>query len=426
MKKIIIKILQILAKRVVKKYNPKVVAITGSVGKTATKEAIFAVLEKKFFVRKNQGNYNTEIGLPLTVIGCNAPGKNPFKWIGIYLRAFSLLIIKHKFPEILVLEMGADKPGDISELVSIAKPTIAIITAVSATHTEQFNSISGIIREKGKLFRAVDRNGWIIVNKDRSEVCDIAEKCEAKKIYIGKCISDNLAETNLNICASEISISMQERKEIEIAGTSFKLHTDGKVIPVLMKGIIGAHWVYPALFAGAVARILGVHMVDVAEGLREIMPQPGRMRILSGIKNTILIDDTYNSSPNAVKSAIEALESLQVGNKKYAVLGDMLELGPISEEEHKKTGSLVAKNNIDYLVTIGERARDIARGAKSAKMPKDKIFEFDNNKDAGLFIQKRLEEGDIVLVKGSRSMHLEEVTKEIMLEPEKAGELLVH
>ncbi|MBU2575705.1 hypothetical protein KKF64_01280, partial [Patescibacteria group bacterium] len=252
MKKLIIKILQWLAKCIVRSYNPKIVAITGSVGKTATKEAVFAVLEKKLNVRKNEGNYNTEIGLPLTIINMKAPGRNPFKWLRIYLRALRLVLIKGKYPEILVLEMGADKPGDIAELVEIAKPTIGIITAVSATHTEQFKSIGGVVREKGKLFRAVERDGWIIVNNDRSEVYDIAQKCDAKKIYIGQCASD-AEQGNLNVCASEISVSLSDKQETGIAGTSFKLHTDGKVIPVLMKGILGEHWVYPALYAASVA-----------------------------------------------------------------------------------------------------------------------------------------------------------------------------
>ena len=427
MKTILIKILQLLAKRVIKKYKPRVVAVTGSVGKTAAKEAIFAVLNKKLDARRNLGNFNTEIGLPLTIIGSGMPKKNLFKWLALYLKALGMLIVRRKYPEVLVLEMGADKPGDIAELVKIAKPDIGIITAVSAAHTEQFKSIHAIVREKGKLFRAVDRNGYIIVNNDRAEVYDIAQKCEAKKVYIGQSDSDaSEEESNLDVCASEISISMDDKQETGIAGTSFKLHIDGNVIPVLMKGIIGAHWVYPAMYASSVARILGVHMVDAAEGLREIKPQPGRMRVLAGIKRTILIDDTYNSSPNAAKSAVQTLASLRIGREKYAVLGDMLELGQISEEEHQKLGMLVAREGIDYLICIGERARDIARGAEMAKMDKDKIFEFDNTKNAGLFIQKRLEQGDIVLIKASRSMHLEAVAKEIMAHPEKAKELLVH
>ena len=220
-----------LARRVIKKYKPKVVAITGSVGKTATKEAVFSVLEKKFYARRNIGNYNTEIGLPLTIIGVPAPGRNPFKWLSIYMRALGLIIIKTRYPEVLILEMGADKPGDIAELLGIAKPLIGIITAVSPVHTEKFNSVAGVAREKGKIFRAVERDGWIIVNNDRSEVYDIAQKCDAKKVYIGMCGSGEI-----NVCSSEVAISMSEKQETGIAGMSFKLHTDGKVIPIILHG----------------------------------------------------------------------------------------------------------------------------------------------------------------------------------------------
>ncbi len=421
MKKIIIKILHILSKSVVKRHKPRIVAITGSVGKTATKEAIFAVISQKFNSRSNKGNYNTEIGLPLSIIGYSGkPGKNPLKWLYVFARATCILLPGQKYPEILILEMGADKPGDIADLLDIITPDIGIITAISATHTEQFNSIGGIIREKGKLFRAVEREGWIIVNKDCGEVYDIAQKCDAKKTYIGLC-----GYSNTNVCVSEIAVSMSDSEDTGIAGLSFKLHTNGTVTPILLKGVIGEHQVYPALFSASCAQILGMHMVDVAEGLRNFNPQPGRMRVISGIKKTILVDDTYNSSPSAAEKAIKALASLSLGNKKYAVLGDMLELGSLTEQEHRKLGRLVAKEGIDFLICVGERARDIARGARKAKKDPEHIFEFDSNEDAGLFIQKRLKEGDVVLIKGSRGVHMEDITREIMAHPEVAEELLV-
>lgn len=422
MKKIVVGILNFFAKAILKKYKPKVIGITGSVGKTATKEACFSVLSRKFNARRNKGNFNSETGLPLTVIGCEIfPGKNIFKWVIVFFKALSFILFRREYPEILVLEMGADKPGDISELVSVARPDIAIITAVTATHTERFKNVAGVIKEKGKIFRAVEKDGFIIVNSDREEVVEIAEKCDAKKIYIGAS-----EKTGLNIKALEISISLNSDIDEKIVGTSFKLITNGTVTPILLKGVIGDHFVYPALFAASCAQIFGMHMVDVAEGLANIDFQPGRMRVLKGIKNTILIDDTYNSSPSAAEKALYTLSSLNIGAKKYAVLGDMLELGALTEDEHLKIGKLVSKLGIDFLIVVGERSRDIARGAKAAKMPKDNIFEFDNTEDAGLFIQKRIEEGDIVLVKGSRGMKMESVVKEIMAEPERSLDLLVH
>ncbi len=421
MKKIVVKILQIIAMLIVKKYKPKIVAITGSVGKTTTKEACFSALASKFNVRRNIGNYNNEIGLPLAIIGKEkSPGRYVLKWLGVYFSGISFLIAKRKYPDILILEMGADKPGDISELLEIFTPDVGIITAICPTHIEKFKSISGVLREKGKLFKSVSRSGWIIVNADRGDIVEIADKCEAKKSYIGLC-----GDSDINVCASEIAVSVSEGDETGISGISFKLHSKGAVTPVLLRGVLGEHQVYPALFAASCAQIFGVNMVEAAEGLRNMRVQPGRMRILPGIKNTIIIDDTYNSSPDAAKCAIETLSKLSVSGKKYAVLGDMLELGAQTERFHNDLGALVASLSIDYLVAVGERARDIARGASGSGMDKDSIFDFADNQSAGLFVQSRLEKGDLTLVKGSRGMKMENLVREIMAHPEKSGELLV-
>jgi UDP-N-acetylmuramoyl-tripeptide--D-alanyl-D-alanine ligase len=422
MKIILIKILHSLTRNAIKKYKPKVVAITGSVGKTATKEAIFSVLSKKLNARRNVGNYNTEIGLPLTILGIEkAPGKNPFAWLGIYFHALGMILSKKDYPEVLILEMGADKPGDIEELVKIAPPYIGIITAITPAHTEMFKSISGVAREKGKIFKSIKKEGWIIVNYDDKEVAKIASTSIAQKI--GYSINSG---DEINVCASEIAVSKSDKTSTGILGISFKLHTNGTVTPIILKDVLGEHQVYPALAASGVAQALGLHMVDVAEGLESLTPQPGRMRILEGIKHTVLIDDTYNASPVAVERAIEALVSVKGKAKKYAVLGDMLELGSMSEEEHKKLGRFASKQNIDVLITVGERARDIARGAQKAGMNQDSIFEFDTTDEAGRFVQSRMEKGDIILVKGSRGMGMEDVVREIMAQPQKANELLVH
>ncbi|MAG29004.1 hypothetical protein CL632_02565 [bacterium] len=420
MKRLIIKILHLLTRKVIKKYNPKVVAITGSVGKTAAKEAVFCVLSKKLKARRNVGNYNTEIGLPLTILGVeNAPGKNPFAWIGIFMRALGLIMSKHEYPQVLVLEMGADKPGDIEELLKIVTPTVGVITAISATHTETFKSVAGVAREKGKVFRSVPKDGWIIANHDDPEVAKLAQTSQAQKIFYGTKQSDEVG-----ICASEIAVSMSSSNKTGIAGISFKIHTNGTVTPIILKDVLGEHQIYPALAAASVAQALGLHMVDVAEGLQELVPQPGRMRVLGGVKHTVIIDDTYNSSPMAVQRAIEALVSVKDNGKTFAVLGDMLELGSLSEDEHRKIGRFALKAGIDVLITVGERARDIARGARKVGMSQDSIFEFDTTDDAGRFVQRRMEEGDIVLVKGSQGIRMERVVKEIMAQPQKANKLL--
>lgn len=421
MKKIIIKILHSLTRQVLKKYHPTVIAITGSVGKTSTKEAVFAVLATKYRVRKNAGNYNTEIGLPLTILGSTPPGRSLFKWLGVFSQGLKLLFTRQDYPEILVLEMGADKPGDISDLLGVIEPKVGIITAIAPTHTEQFGSVAGVAREKGKLFKEMDKDGFIVVNRDDKEVIRLAENCKAKVMTYGIATDEDV-----DVRAAEIFPSRSQDVSTGIAGVSFKLITEGTVTPVLLRGVVGSHQIYPALAATGVAQIFDVHMVGVAEGLGRMAPTPGRMRILPGIKRTVIIDDTYNASPVAVLAALLSIVELDGDSRKFAVLGDMLELGSLSEEEHAKIGQAVARYKFDVLITVGERSRDIARAARTSGMSEDYIFEFGSTKEAGRFIQDRIEPGDIVLIKGSRGMHMERVVKEIMAEPERAGELLVH
>ena len=421
MKSLVIKLLHSITRAVLRKYKPTVIAITGSVGKTATKEAVFAVLATKYRVRKNAGNYNTEIGLPLTILGSVPPGRSPFKWLRVFIVGLKLLFAKQDYPAMLVLEMGADKPGDIGDLLEVVEPKVGIITAIAPTHTEQFGSVAGVAKEKGRLFKTINKDGWIVVNQDDGEVVDLSKNCKAQVATYGL-----ETEKECTVRAAEISPSRSQNVSTGIAGVSFKLITDGTMTPVLLRGVIGSHQVYPALAAAAVAQIFGIHMVAVAESLGRMAPTPGRMRVLSGIKRTIIIDDTYNASPVAMLAALEAVAELDGDSRKFAVLGDMLELGSLSVAEHAKIGQAAAAGQFDILITIGERSRDIARAAKAAAMSEDYIFEFDNAAAAGRFIQDRLEPGDIVLVKGSRGMHLEKVVKEIMAEPERAGELLAH
>ncbi|MDZ4221830.1 MAG: UDP-N-acetylmuramoyl-tripeptide--D-alanyl-D-alanine ligase [Patescibacteria group bacterium] len=423
MRRLFVTILHVCARRVVQRYNPAIIAITGSVGKTTTKEAIYFALKRKYIARRSRGNFNTDIGLPLTVLDIGwLPGRSPIKWIAVFLRALSLLLRRLPYPEVLVLEMGADKPGDIAQLVAIAPPRIGIITTIAAAHTERFGDLAGVAKEKGALFKAVGADGWIVVNRDDAEVVRLAQECQSRRMTYGLD-----PDGRSDVYATDIHISQEGAGDGGIAGMAFNVHLQGAVTPILFKRTLGRHWTYPALAAIAVASILEVPITEAAEGLSELRLEPGRMRVLAGIKHTTIIDDTYNASPISVKAALEAVAELSHEGVVIAVLGDMLELGRLSEEEHKKIGMLL----VDYgatnvLVTVGERARDIARGARSAGMGSEHVFEFDDAKTAGLFVQRRMEQGDLVLVKGSRGMKMERIVKEIMAEPRAAKELLVH
>lgn len=413
--------LKILAKLIIWRYQPKVVGISGSIGKTTAKEAINLVLEDKYRVRTSYKNYNNEFGLPLTIIGSKSPGKNYFAWLGVFIKAFCLLVYKNKkYPEILVLEMGIDRPGDMNYLTSIIKPQIAVITAVSYSHLEYFGSILNIKKEKQHLVEALSSSGLAILNFDSALVK------EMKNIAKARVVSFGIKAENVDLKAQDVIYNF-EKGLYELSGINFKLNSDGAVVPVAMKNVISEPAIYAALAALAVAREFKIPVLEAATKLRNFSLPPGRMNILPGIKHSFIIDDTYNSSPEAALSAISILGKMSIDSQahKYAVLGDMLEIGAYTIEGHRLVGRKIKELGIDYLVAVGERARDFMRGAKDSGMAKDKIFFFDYPKEAARFLQHRLQSGDLLLVKGSQGARMEKIVKEIMAEPDRAEEFLV-
>lgn len=411
-----------LARAVVRKYHPLVIGITGSVGKTSAKEAIFAVLASKMSVRKSHGNYNTEFGVPATILGISAPGRSPFRWLGAIARALGLLMIRDAtYPKVLVLEMAADRPGDIEFLVRIAPPKIGVLTAIGPAHLEHFGTIERITAEKGKLLAALPAEGTAILNADDERVLSAAAKTKARAVTFG-------FREDAAVRAADVSVSLTQNEDGQIgAGMTAKVAANGAVVPMRLDGVLGTAHVYAALAATAVGVSLGMNLVEIAEALRAYKPAPGRMRVISGIKYTIILDDTYNASPLSMRAALETLRSLPIAeeNKRIAVLGDMLELGAETDNAHEEVGRLAAELGIDLLVAVGERARAIHEAASKAGMSADRVFHFGSAEEAGRFVQERLRRGDIVLAKGSRAMHMERVVKELMAEPLRAKELLV-
>jgi len=411
-----------LAASVVKKYHPLVIGITGSVGKTSAKEAIFAVLASKMSVRKSPGNYNTEFGLSATVLGIKAPGASPLRWLRVLLRAGNLLLARDAaYPKVLVLEMAADRPGDIEFLVGIAPPKIGVLTAIGPAHLERFGTIERVATEKGKLLAALSAEGTAILNADDERVVASAAKTKARVLTFG-------FREDAEVRAADVSVSLVQNDDGQIgAGMTAKVAANGAVVPMRLDGVLGTSHVYAALAATAVGVSLGMNLVEVAEALRAYAPAPGRMRVISGIKYTIILDDTYNASPLSMRAALETLRSLPIAeeNKRIAVLGDMLELGAETDKAHEEVGRLAAELGVDLLVAVGERARAIHEAASKAGMSADRVFHFGSAEEAGRFVQEKLRKGDIVLAKGSRAMRMERVVKELMAEPLRAKELLV-
>ncbi|MBT4210044.1 MAG: UDP-N-acetylmuramoyl-tripeptide--D-alanyl-D-alanine ligase [Candidatus Komeilibacteria bacterium] len=416
MKKILHFILKILAKAVINKYQPKVIAITGSVGKTSAKEAIAVVLRAKFNTRTPSKNFNNEIGTPLTILGQeNSPGKNILAWLWIFILAIKLVLIKDKnYPEVLVLEMGADKPGDIKYLTAIASPDISIITAIGSSHIEFFRTIDNIVKEKSTILDRLNKNGLAILNNDDVNLVKVIKDYKRKIFTFGK-------KEGSNVRISEINITNKDNTY----GTSFKLTHSGSEVPMFLPYVLGWQHAYAAASAALVALYLDMNLVDIAKQLLEYKPARGRTNLIRGIKNTWIIDDSYNASPQSAKAALDLLSNMPSEGRKIAVLGDMLELGALTEEAHQEVGRELIRLGIDYLFVVGEKSRDIARGAKAAGMDQDNIYHFPFTKEAGVFLQERLKENDIILVKGSRGAKMEQIVYEIMAKPWRAKDLLV-
>ena len=418
--KLLQKILGILARLVLKKYKPRIVGITGSIGKTSAREAVVSILGTKFHVRGSEKNYNNELGLPLTIVGANSGGKNPILWSWVFCKAFRLLFTKCHYPEVLALEMGADRPGDIAYLTNIAPPEVGVMTGVSAVHTEFLRDINGVLEEKRTLISVLPPSGMAILNGDDELVMSVAGKTRARVITYG------FGEKN-DLRALEFVAHYRPGEAPDHSGVLMKLVYNGSVVPAKIQGVLGRQHVYAALAGASVGIAFGMNLIEIAKGLSHYKPPRGRMCLVPGIKKTMLIDDTYNASPRATLEALRALREIEIEEnaRRIAVIGDMKELGEYTEEGHRGVGEYVAKAGIDILVTVGELARDIARGALHTGMLAENIFEFTDREETGLFVQKELRAGDVVLLKGSQGARMEKITKELMADPLRAKELLV-
>lgn len=420
MKKILQLKLKFFAKRILKKYHPVIIGITGSIGKTSAKEAIAVVLKDELRVRTSFKNYNNEIGLPLVIIGKESPNKSLLGWLGLFIYALRLCLIKNKnYPEVLVLEMGVDRPGDMEYLTSIAPPNVGVVTTISYSHLEYFGNILNIKKEKQTMIEKVDAKGLAILNFDNEHTQNMSNASKARVLTYG-------LKEGANLQAQDVTYNFT-KAGYDLSGINFKLNYNGSIVPVVMKNVMAETALYAALAAAAVAIYFDFNLVDISKKLSNFSLPKGRMNLLAGIKHSFIIDDTYNSSPEAALAAIRTLSQIKIEETadKYAVMGDMLEIGPYTEEGHQLVGREIANSGIKYLIAVGERARDFIRGAKEASMEDHYIFYFDTSEEAGKFLQNRIKVGDVLLIKGSQGVRMEKIVKELMAEPEKSEELIV-
>jgi len=408
-------VLKLLAKLTIKKYKPFVVGVTGSVGKTSAKSAIYTAIKSNFTVRMAGGNLNNELGIPLAILGNYETSGGVTFWLGVIFSALWRLFFKVSYPKILILEYAADRPGDMDYLLTIVKPNMAVVTAVGSVpvHVEFYKDPEAVAKEKAKLVQALSLSDTAVLNFDDPLVV------EMKDLFKGKTFTYGFGE------GADLRVnSFMNRSEFgKPLGVSFKLETNDNFVPVRIDGVFGAIQAMAAASAAAVGLIKGINLVKISEALQEFKGKPGRCRLIEGVKNSYILDDTYNASPLAMEAAIEILNDLP-SPRKMAVLGDMAELGKYTTYTHEEIGRKVY-DVAHILITVGSKARFIAEGARKAGFSKKDIYSFNDVDEAKPVIQKLLESRDLVLVKGSQSMRMEKVVLEIMAHPELAKELLV-
>jgi len=420
MRRLLQKILKILARSVLSKYKPVIIAVTGSVGKTSTNEAIYQVLKSHFGekeVRRNQRNYNNEIGVPLTIFGLETAGRSIFGWLIKFIKIFWMIIFRISYPGFLVLEMGADRPGDIKYLVDFVHPKVGVITALGEipVHVEFFENPEQVAREKKTLITSLKEDEIAVLNYDDDRVRQIAEGIKGKVLTYGLKERADMRATNYDL---KIGVNGN------ISELNFKLEFKGNTVPAKLFNVLGVQHLYSALAAAMVGIVFNLNLVEIAEALKELQPMAGRMHLIKGIKNTLIVDDSYNAALLSMEAALDSLKIFE-GRRKIVVLGDMLEIGEYAPEAHRRVGRKTAEI-ADLIFTIGPRAKFIAESAIRYGFDEKKIFQFDVSDEAGKIVQEQIKERDIILVKGSRAMKMEKIIKEIMAEPEKARELLVN
>lgn len=410
LKFIIIALLAFLARAVVRRYRPRIVMVTGSVGKTSTKDAVAAVLATRFFVRKSEKSFNSEFGVPFTILGVRNPWGNPLAWLSVVKSALALLLLPNHYPNMLVLEVGAGKPGDLAQLLKIVTPDMVVVTRLPEipVHVEAYASPEAVREEEFSPAHALAAAAPLIVSADDPYALDSAMRTPARVISYG--VSDNASVHVLDIGFYE--------SEGSVVGMRAKVHAAGMQKDFVVQGSVGTTQLLPAAAAVAAALAYEIPLSEALTALETYEPPPGRGRLLAGVHDSIIIDDSYNASPAAVEEALKTLKSFPHASRRIAVLGDMLELGRYSAMEHQRVGVL-ADDSADVVAAVGIRARAFVAPPKNAE-----VLLFDNARTAGIALAQYVRAGDVLLVKGSQSVRTERIVKALLRDPSDVTKLV--
>jgi UDP-N-acetylmuramoyl-tripeptide--D-alanyl-D-alanine ligase len=427
-KDIIVRTLTREARALLGRERPLIVGITGSVGKTTAKDAIKEVMTLKGEVRASKKSENSEIGIPLTILGLENAWESPLGWGKNLLRgaALALGVSHRKRPDVLVLEIGADRPGDIQSATRWITPSIAVLTRLPDTpvHVANFpGGVEEVRKEKSALARALPLDGTLVGNGDDPAIVDLGRS-------IGRTFVRYGFGEGCDVRAGAPSVRWEgsgaDRRPVGMCAT---ISMRGEEGTLCLDGVLGVQPIYAFLAALGVAGAVGIPLPPAVAALEAYEPPRGRMRLHEGRHGSTLIDDSYNSSPIAARAALEALRGLDVPGRRIAVLGDMLELGDHEREAHREIGRL-AGMFLDLLVLVGKRAVEIGTGAREAGMNEAHIHAFATSEEAGAWLSSRLERGDGVLFKGSQGagvnrIRMEHAVKLCLTDPGMAAELLV-
>ncbi len=405
-------LLAVLARLIVRKYKPAIVMVTGSVGKTSTKDAVAATLHTALFVRASANSYNSEFGVPLTILGAANPWSNPLGWARVFKEALALLILPNHYPKVLVLEVGADRPGDLARILRIATPSLVIVTRLPAVpvHVEAYASPEAVREEEFAPAYALAPGAPLVLSADDSFALALAKRLDTKTVTYGMAPDADVRVINPGL-------HIEAGKPVGMQATLRAAKEEARII---IRGALGEQQLLPAAAAIAAALALGLSFADALEGLASYAPPPGRTRLLEGANGSLLIDDSYNSSPAAVEEGLKALNLLRA-KRRIAVLADMLELGRYSVAEHERIGALAAES-ADIVVAVGIRARALAEKAREGN--EENVLAFDSAREAAGTLRGLIQEGDVLLIKGSQSMRMERVTEALLADPLDAAKLV--
>lgn len=358
------------------RFSPKVAAITGSVGKTTVKDMIATVLARSHSACITKGNYNNFIGVPQTLFQLGP---------------------EH---EILVVEIGADRLGEIARLVEIVRPHLGVITHVTESHLERFGDLVTVAEEKAQLFRALGPEGKAVLREEVVFESLIRARSEAPVTTFG-----------LSAAADVRGVDLESDEEGRIR---LQIVSDGATVPVRLP-VSGRHQVWNALAAFAVCQLLGASRPEIAEGLESFEGQWGRMQRRRTLAGAWLINDGYNANPASVRAAVETLASMGAQSR-FLVLGDMLDLGAQTERLHRQIGREIGRWPIDDLILCGERWQAYVEGAMEGGMTPERIHPFTSHEEVIQYVKGRLKTGDVILVKGSRDTHMERICEALPTE----------